>query len=96
MMSDDVALCEHEGCRRPGNGCWLPEGRDEPTDWLCSEHAIEAGYCGACGMFWAGVDSFDFGNGWCENCRGSEDYGDESDEDDYERWCLNEDEKDSG
>lgn len=39
-------------------------------EYLCFEHAVEAGYCGGCGQFWAGATSFDFSEipGFCENC----------------------------
>lgn len=74
-------MCEHDGCERPGRACRLPFD-DEPTEWLCSTHAIEAGYCAACGSFWAGMAAFDFGSGLCDHCR------------DHERWCRDEDEAD--
>lgn len=98
MSDGGVVLCEHPGCDRRGMGCWLPDDDEEPTDWLCDEHAVAAGYCASCRTFWAGIDSFDFSRtpGLCENCSAGEDYDDEAnaDEDDYERWCLNEDEAD--
>ncbi len=95
-MSDvDVVTCDHEGCERRGRGCWLPDDI-EPTDWFCDEHAVAAGYCACCRTFWAGIESFDFSRtpGLCENCIAGEDYDDEADEDDYERWCMDEDKAD--
>lgn len=34
----------------------------------CMECVQKLGYCYICGEFWAGVGSFDFGPGYCENC----------------------------
>ena len=93
MSDDGPRVCEHSSCDRRGRGCWLPDDTEAPTDWLCDEHAVAAGYCAACRTFWAGIESFDSSpTGLCENCIAGEDYDDEADEDDYERWCLLQDE----
>lgn len=34
----------------------------------CAEHAQNGGFCLGCGGFYAGIESFDFGNGFCFNC----------------------------
>lgn len=39
-------------------------------DYYCAEHCQKNGYCYGCGHFWAGSESFDFGNGLCSNCHG--------------------------
>lgn len=94
-MSDvDVLMCDTVGCDRRGHNCWLSVDDTEPHEWLCSDHAIEAGYCGACGLFCAGIEVFDFGAGICDTCLECAD-GDDNEGDDYERWCLDEDEKDT-
>lgn len=61
--------CQHEGCREKGHPCYLPMS-DQPDELLCWHHSRQAGYCPSCGLFWAGVDSFDFSQSEvCENCR---------------------------
>jgi hypothetical protein len=66
--------CEHEGCDREGDPCYMepwdsePEG-DGPNGHFCAEHAFEAGFCMSCRLFFSGIESFDFGNGLCDNCR---------------------------
>lgn len=44
---------------------------EKPSDWLCSEHAEKEGFCAGCGLFCAGIESFDFGRypGFCDNCQ---------------------------
>lgn len=60
--------CAKDGCWSKGSACYLPED-DEPSEWVCAEHAHDAGYCYLCGQFWGGVESFDFRrNGLCDNC----------------------------
>jgi hypothetical protein len=55
------------------------------TEYLCPDHAFEAGYCAACGTFWAGIEEFDMGNGLCPNCRaGINEEDDEDGSGDYE------------
>ena len=38
----------------------------------CFNCAVKNGFCGVCGCFWAGIDSFEFSRleGICENCVG--------------------------
>lgn len=77
-----VECCEHEGCGADGNPCWLPTEAymislydqtdlPDPDAWYCAQHAHAHGFCWSCGQFWAGVESFDFGNPTqlCDNCR---------------------------
>lgn len=76
--------CDHEGCAREGDPCYLPaDERDDPSYHYCAEHAPEEGFCYGCGEFWAGIESFDFGPGLCENCCGdlNEENGFDEDED---------------
>jgi hypothetical protein len=69
QAEQDVMMCQELGCKQVAFGCYL-SASDEPDDWYCAEHASAAGYCGGCGHFWAGVESFDFNaRGLCENCR---------------------------
>lgn len=44
--------------------------KKEDKEFLCFEHAVDGGYCGGCGNFWAGATSFDLSRipGYCENC----------------------------
>jgi hypothetical protein len=83
----DGKLCEHAGCDLYGIGCWLPDDHDEPTEWLCPEHAHDAGYCRHCGIFWAGIDDCLFARtGLCDNCRSLEEWFDANAEDDDELY----------
>lgn len=70
-------MCNEAGCPRSGGlvPCYL--SGDRYDGHYCSEHAHANGFCHGCGNFWAGVESFDFGNGYCENCRYdfTDDYG---------------------
>lgn len=65
--------CQHEGCTEEGNPCYLDDDLladpQRVTEYLCCNHAPEHGYCWCCGRFFAGIESFDFGNGLCEDCR---------------------------
>lgn len=64
--------CEHEGCFKDGSVvCHVPAEHDvELIEHLCQDHAYEAGYCSLCGIFWGGIESFDFNNPshLCEYC----------------------------
>jgi hypothetical protein len=58
----------------------------EPDEILCGKHAAEAGYCCCCGMFCAGLDSFEFRHpGYCDNCY-DEVRSNFDDDDDDEDW----------
>jgi hypothetical protein len=63
-------ICEQEGCDRRGESCWLPDDPpDGPSHHYCWEHAHGAGFCHCCGVFWGGIETFDFSpSGLCENC----------------------------
>lgn len=80
--------CQHEGCTEMGNPCWLPEydkpegHGDEPDMWYCDAHMHGAGFCRGCGTFWGGVESFDFGSGFCEHCE--TEFDDDYDDDYYD------------
>lgn len=83
-----VQYCEWPGCwNRNVTPCHLTEwdGKPQPTEYYCSAHASDAGFCWGCGQFWAGIESFDFSrSGLCDNCDESEpDYENYVDEDDY-------------
>lgn len=63
--------CGLPWCHRQGAPCWLPDDLDQPSEYLCAEHAYQAGYCKGCGQFWGGVESFEFRTeyrGFCDNC----------------------------
>ena len=72
-MSGQEILCQHEDCTEIALACYLPTGNHDagPDEWLCGEHARESGYCPGCGLFWAGIEPFDFrlnGTSYCDNC----------------------------
>jgi hypothetical protein len=94
-MSDDYGTmpgeadghrCEEEGCESfDAIPCFLM-GEDDPNGYFCSEHAHAQGFCYICGQFWGGIESFDFGPGYCEHCRSEveADAGDYDDDDVFE------------
>ena len=75
----DPRECDFPGCHREAMPCWLPDDLDQPSEYLCLEHARQAGYCAGCGRFSAGIESFDFGRypGYCDNCQGELEIEDE-------------------
>jgi hypothetical protein len=63
--------CQEAGCNEPAIPCYLPDSQpnDEPDDLLCHKHAPQHGYCGWCGAFWGGIESFDMrASGLCDHC----------------------------
>lgn len=72
-------------CRLPDWGD-EPKRDDRPDFYYCWEHAQRNGFCKLCGEFWGGVESFDFGSGFCENCADTvrTDFGEDDYEDQYE------------
>jgi hypothetical protein len=59
--------CEEPGCDEEGCPCYLePWGKIH--SFYCVEHSQIHGFCVGCGQFWGGIESFDFGPGWCDNC----------------------------
>lgn len=80
--------CQHPGCTKEGIPCLLQWWDETPEEYFCSKHAFKHGYCPGCGVFWAGVESFDFGSsGLCEQCldqiRADTGYYDEEDDFDF-------------
>jgi hypothetical protein len=75
--------CQHPGCTNGANPCFL-EPWGQPYEYYCFTHAFEHGYCKGCGQFFAGIESFDFGPGYCDNCRAE--WEDDLDEDMMEEW----------
>lgn len=69
-QADNTQVCDQPGCANVGNACFLPDS-EEPFCYYCFTHAHPNGFCGGCGLFWAGNESFDFGGGLCDNCRSS-------------------------
>lgn len=63
-------------CTEQGKPCWLPgwTGQEAPEDegpyeYLCSKHMFQGGYCPGCGVFWAGIESFEFSPlQLCDDC----------------------------
>ena len=69
-------------CTKQGMPCWLDDDpEDDPNCYACGEHAQPMGFCACCGSFWGGIESFDFGNGLCENCNAE--FDDEDEDYDY-------------
>jgi hypothetical protein len=86
-----MAQCEYVDkitgirCSSQAIECHLPDwGPNKPeVQYYCGTHAQQQGFCSGCGEFWGGIDSFDFGDGLCDNCKDEfEDYYD--DEEDWE------------
>lgn len=74
--------CLNKGCTERGEPCILRAGygveEKDVVYWYCSKHSQRHGFCFMCGEFWGGMESFDFGNGLCPNCK------DEVEEDEYD------------
>lgn len=79
---DEVVICEYPGCTRVGRPCYLLDDEyDHPSHHYCSEHAFAEGFCYGCGLFYSGVEAFDFGPGLCETCWAEEEAGDDEEDD---------------
>lgn len=63
-----VNLCWHPGCQGEGVPCYSASGDEGPDGFYCFDHCQEHGFCYSCGLFWGGIEFFDFGNGHCVNC----------------------------
>lgn len=68
-------ICEDEGCSHFASVKCELDYQDEvtgewkiQTEWLCCDHAEEAGYCMGCGTFIAGSGMEYRNNGYCDNC----------------------------
>ena len=87
-MSKNSKRCWQPGCHNKGIKCIISAGltdsREDEKQRYCSEHASENGFCYSCGLFCAGIESFDFGQylGLCDNCADEARYNDSWD--DYE------------
>lgn len=76
-QTEDEHICEHEGCQSRDTilcrvvdySVTVEEQHPEDTYWYCAEHCQVEGFCSGCGMFCAGMESFDFRqNGLCDYC----------------------------
>lgn len=68
-------ICEDEGCSNFARVKCVLDYVDEKTqewkeevEWLCVDHANEAGFCMGCGVFIAGTGMEYTNNGYCDNC----------------------------
>jgi len=98
-----IGICQHPGCKETiVIQCFFPyeELSDDEDQFYCVNHCNEHGYCQGCGVFWRGIETFDFAEEFCENCRAqteepeeidddnSEPISDEVDESGYRRFRL--------
>lgn len=92
-MTDQDHLCQHEGCSNPGIPCFMPGNydADDPDYFYCGEHCQIEGFCYICGQFWAGVEMFDFGPGYCVNCASEVEEPDYDDMDWFDDYAEYED-----
>ena len=77
--------CEHKGCNSINVVECLLEFYNDEKDiqeeykyYYCPKHCQKNGFCWCCGLFWGGVESFEFEpTGCCPNCvdQFKEDYG---------------------
>lgn len=76
--------CDEGGCHEITISCFLPDDPDRVDGHYCPEHAIKNGFCGACGTFSAGIESFDFGRyaGYCPTCQDEFEAQDEAGDED--------------
>ncbi len=64
-----VPICECGNCEQPGEACGGGyDDQDEPTGYFCDAHMHAAGNCRMCRQFFGAVESFEFGNGFCDDC----------------------------
>jgi hypothetical protein len=78
-----MKTCEQPGCDREGAECFLDAWDDEPNGVYCPEHSAANGFCAVCGLFWGGIESFEFLHpGVCDHCH----YQLEADNDDGEEF----------
>ena len=80
-------------CKHEGNPCWLPgwidedDSPDNPHDYLCGKHMFVHGYCPGCGLFWGGIESFEFSDHHlCDNCEDELRAEMEEDDDGYDYY----------
>jgi hypothetical protein len=95
-------------CAEPGCTAEHAIACEEPRDWMeaavdaaldepavtyyCPDHAEQNGFCRGCGLFCAGIETYDFGRGrngpagFCEHCQDQieDDMADEAESDDWE------------
>ncbi len=64
-MSQRVS-CSRPGCLLPGRACY--DADDVGGEWLCREHAYDAGYCTVCGVWAADCMGYDLAPHLCEDC----------------------------
>ncbi len=66
-------ICAHRGCwSRDTTGGYLPTPSYDDVElvaYYCQKHIHAAGFCAICGAFNGGIESFEFGNGMCDNCQ---------------------------
>ncbi len=60
--------CQQGACFAAAYPCYLSES-ETPDYWYCWEHMFRQGFCRFCGLFWGGIEEFDFGSGYCPNCQ---------------------------
>lgn len=61
--------CKEPGCTSFDAFACTHEPDEKNPPFYCPAHAFQHGYCSICGQFWAGIESFDFGPGYCEHCK---------------------------
>lgn len=82
-----MGACQEPECgEESGVACVLPD--DTIAGEYCLAHAFANGFCKGCGEFWAGLESFDFGNGYCANCNADADDADYVDPDYDDGWWV--------
>lgn len=64
-------ICKHPGCDATGFECCVLTGTDDdpPVEYYCTDHAMQHGFCTVCGVFSAGMETFEFIHpGVCDTC----------------------------
>jgi hypothetical protein len=92
-VAEEQHECEEQYCTSVDTlQCREPYSDEEPAPatptfvWYCTTHAIKNGFCGMCGEFWGGTESFEFGRhkGYCSDCADELERPDEDEDyDDY-------------
>lgn len=92
MCQNTIIHCDM--CGKNSDGlmlCTYSDG-DPDDEYICPDCIKDSGFCMSCGVFSAGIESFDFSDmpGYCENCRDEirSDFGEDEPENDDPHYYL--------
>jgi len=94
-----ITHCQHKDCQEVGYTYTHPGTNPPETVFYCANHAQAGGFCYSCGGFFGGMESFDFGDGLCDDCEvemeddhdyDPDEFGDGDDWAGYNDWSYEE------